>query len=457
VHLRAEAEDLATQALETAEYKTANGTNPTSGITTSIVNSAGDAFTLSVDYTLTAGTGSQESVCVDPPGQLSTQIWVVQATVSWGVGGQKGQVTDSTLISPAEADLSDANAAEVAVPIYNALDAQYAPGSAVSMTITGTCGLGSGNCGSVPNNEVTTETANSGSTGCVVFTGLYVAADETYAITVSPGTGYIDPDELFYSPGTTGVTYYTAIAPGANEVTIEDDPELVLVKGATATVTFQPTTFSGTTTSAIYASPNMPVSVNSQTLLCAVSGTCVLGNGTSTYGISSGASVVLFPGSTTETTDNYTAWAGDAADSSPNGGEYASTALPTALEVSSGSSVPVGLAVYPLELTINGTVTAMSVVDAAGGDTMTLYGTTNSTTACGTATSPPAAFRTGYVSCTALPLGQFELEATNGSTTRTVSPAYVWITPSGVCDSTTIMSSCSSSSFATLPIKVTIT
>ena len=120
LHYRAEAADLATQALETAQYQTANGRNLTAGITTSQQLSGKDTFNVAVDAELVAGTGADGSVCIDPPGQLSSQIWTVKATVSWGSGGQRGTLVESTLISPQEVDLADTNAAEIAVPMYNA-------------------------------------------------------------------------------------------------------------------------------------------------------------------------------------------------------------------------------------------------------------------------------------------------------------------------------------------------
>src|ERR1019366_2949673 len=52
MHLRAEAADLATQALETAQYQTANGVSPTAGITSGTQYSGGDPFTVALDWEL---------------------------------------------------------------------------------------------------------------------------------------------------------------------------------------------------------------------------------------------------------------------------------------------------------------------------------------------------------------------------------------------------------------------
>ena len=166
------------------------------------------------------GTGTDGSVCIAPPGQLSSQIWSLKATVSWGTPAQRGnwlhdtghQVVESTLISPSQADLASTNAAEVAVPVYTAADNDsYETSTPIPMSITGTCTLGAGNCGTVPGNEVTSETVNSGSTGCAVFTNLFAGAGESYSVTVSPPAPYVDPSELFYVPGTTNVQIYSGI------------------------------------------------------------------------------------------------------------------------------------------------------------------------------------------------------------------------------------------------------
>ena len=178
MHLRAEAADLATQALETAQYQTANGVSPTAGVTSSTQYSGGDPFTVKLDWELAVGTGAS-SVCIASPGQPSSRIWTVKATVSWGrAGGQKGSVALTTLVSPALADLADTNAAEIAVPIYNADDSTLETTVPISISVVGSCSPSSVCTGeTVPGNEKTTESANTGSTGCAVFTNLFAGTD----------------------------------------------------------------------------------------------------------------------------------------------------------------------------------------------------------------------------------------------------------------------------------------
>ena len=220
LHYRAEAADLATQALETAQYQTANGISLTPGITTSQQLSGKDPFTVALDAELVAGTGADGSICIDPPGQLSSQIWTVKATVSWGRGGQSGKVVESTLISPQEVDLADTNAAEIAVPVYNA-DQSPETTTPINITVTGTCVTGS--CGTVPGNEETTESANSGLNGCAVFPDLFANAGEQYAISVSPPSGWVDPIEIFYKP-LASATFGVPVFVQPNQVTVADNP-----------------------------------------------------------------------------------------------------------------------------------------------------------------------------------------------------------------------------------------
>ena len=44
--------------------------------------------------------GSSSSICIAPPGQPSSRIWTVKATVNWGNGAQRGHVIETTLDFP---------------------------------------------------------------------------------------------------------------------------------------------------------------------------------------------------------------------------------------------------------------------------------------------------------------------------------------------------------------------
>ncbi len=456
LHLRAEAADLATQALETAQYQTANGVNPTAGVTITTQFSGGDRFKTAVDFELAAGTGTSSNICIAPPGQLSSQIWTVKATVRWGKGSQKGDVIETTLISPSQVDVADTNAAEIAVPVFNANESGYETTAPISLTVTGTCTLGPGNCGTVPSNEVTTESANSGSSGCAVFPGLFAGAGETYSITASSTSPYVDPNELFYL-NASSVQFWSGISPPPNQVTVVSNPHLVLAQGAATTVNFQTVNFGSvvppTSDPSVSPAPYIPISVQSASLLCSITDTCVLGNGNAAEGLATAETVLLFPGPTvTGATPNYSAWAGDAADSSPTNGDYGSTVLPTSFQGLSNTSLAITLPVYPLTLTVTdvtgsggaGTVSQLQVIDSGGGDTMKLNGTTGTV-------------------ATGLPLGQYEIEAvdtgnetvSSGASTPN-SPVYVWITPTGVCTKVDAPLTDPCATPSTSPIAVTV-
>jgi len=454
-HNRAEAADLATQALETAQYQTANGVNPTPGITTTTQFSGNNPFKVAVDFELVAGTGASQSICIAPAGLTSSRIWTVKATVSWGHGAQSGHVVETTLISPALADLADLNAAEIAVPVYNADDATLETTTPISMTVTGSCTGSQCSGETIPGNEHTTESGNTGSTGCVVFSDLFAGAGWTYTVTASPVAPYVDPNELSDSPTASGMPTRTNVSVQANTVTVVSNPNLILASGATMTVSFQTMKFGGGT-SAVLPAPYLPISVQSSTLLCSslAAETCVLGSGTAARGFSSTSpqTALLFPGQTvTGAAPNYSAWAGDQADSEPSyNGDYGGD-VATSFQALSGTVGPLVLPVYPLSLTVTvkadaGSVSGLTVIDS-GGEALALNGIAGGTSASG------------------LPLGQYQIQATVTGSNPTVSlttggshPVYVWILPTGICESSTPYTSsdspCSSPSTTALAVTV---
>jgi len=452
VHLRAEAADIATQALETAQYQTANGVSPTAGVTTSTQYSGGDPFTVKLDWELAVGGGAS-NVCIAAAGQPSSRIWTVKATVSWGkTASQAGSVAFTTLVSPALADLADTNAGEIAVPIYNADDQTLETTVPISVSVTGQCSPGSlCNSQTVPGNEVTSETANTGSSGCAVFTNLFAATGESYTVTVTPPSPYVDPNELSAAATASGLPTTVGVSVEPNTVKIADNPNIILAPGALMTIDFQTVNFvSQSNDSGVHPAPYLPISLESSTLLCSTIGlsTCVMGDGTVTGGFNTAAGsaqqALLFPGPTvTGTTPNYSLWAGDQADSNPTyqvaGSAVYGSDLPTTFQALPSGSGPETALVYPLVLNVSlgsghGTVSTLTAGDAGGGDTFTLNGTS------------------GTVS-TGLPLGQFQIGAT-GTGNVSVS-LYVWILPNGVCSSSSEMSQpCSTPVTTSIPVTV---
>ena len=135
--------------------------------------------------------------------------------------------------------------------------------------------------------------------------------------------------------------------------------------------------------------------------------TCVIGNGSTAFNSNSASAqtALLYPGpAVTGTNPNYSAWAGDQADSEPsyqdsNGDAVYGSDVATSFQAMSNTTGTITLPVYPLTLTVAalkidaGTVTKLTAVDAGGGDTMTLNGTSGTV-------------------ATGLPLGQFQILAT---------------------------------------------
>lgn len=450
MHLRAEAADLATQALETAQYQTANGVSPTAGVTSSTQYSGGDPFTVSLDWELAVGTGSS-NVCIASPGQPSSRIWTLKATVNWGkVGSQEGSLSLTTLVSPALADLADTNAAEIAVPIFNSDDSTLETTVPINVNVVGSCGGSQCSGETIPGNEKTTETANSGSTGCAVFTDLFAGIGWTYTVTVNPPSPYVDPSELSAAGTAPGLPVRNNVAVQPNTVTVVNNPNIILSPGSLQTIDFNTVNFgSGSNDPSVHPAPYLPITVESSTLLCSViaANTCVLGNATAAGGFSYAAPQValLYPGPTVAgTTPNYSIWAGDQADSSPTyqapstGTPVYGTDLPTTFQSLASGSGTLNVSVYPLVLNVtlgsgHGTVSSLTAADVSGGDTFTLNGTS------------------GTVS-TGLPLGQFVISATG---TGNVSfNLYVWIFPTGVCSSSSVISLPCTPSTSTIPVTV---
>ncbi len=254
LHYKSEAADLATSALESAQYQTANGVNPIQGSTTTTQYSGRDAFSVTVGYALVAGTSTSSNLCTAGGGAIASQIWQVNATVTWGTANDKGNVQETTLISPTTPDLANSNAAELAVPVFNADDATLESTVPVTLTAVASCSLGAQSaCGTPLTGTVTSQTASTNLIGCAVFPNLYAGVGEVYSITATPNTvtaagNYVDPYEYLGTPsinGSSTVILQSNIAVAANSVTIANSPNVILGAGVPTTFNFQTTAFSG--------------------------------------------------------------------------------------------------------------------------------------------------------------------------------------------------------------------
>jgi hypothetical protein len=120
------------------------------------------------------------------------------------------------------------------------------------------------------------------------------------------------------------------------------------------------------------------------------------------FGTAPITSLLLFPWSGVTSL-----WTGDQA--------YSATAGSCPVNAAGGPA-SVFLRVYPLDLTVSGVaVSSLTAKEVSGGSqAMNLD------------------FSSGNNWDTSMPLGEYSLSH-DGSTTTNVSPAYVWVTPSGVC------------------------
>lgn len=442
LHRRAEAADLATQALETAQYQAAAGAPLATGVTTTTKSSGSDQFQVALDLAILPQSGVG-TLCTAPPGATSTQVWQATATVSWGASPSGGDsVVEKALISPSQADLANVNAGEIAVPVYTTVASSMStttttgPGSPaalpttletatpISVTVTGTCSLSSCAPPSGTPLPVTTETENTGTTGCAVFPNLWAATGWLYTVTVSGNAGWVDPNERSDASTATGVPTLAAMAISPDTVT-QPTGQIVLDEGEAVTVKF-----SDTVNSSAAPAPFLPVTFVSPDA-CGSAGLCVLGNATTAFatGTGSAQSALLFPFPSAGA--NYTAYAGGTADADPSAAYYGTSGKVTTLTVSPSGTGTLTLPVYPLNLKLTvrsdaGSVTQLVAKDS-GGNSITLN----------------YASGTG-VSLTSLPLGEYELGATvtgsNPNVTYSGGTAYMWVTPTGVCPSTSPIS-----------------
>jgi len=439
LHRRAEAADLATQALESAQYQSAAGSPLTTGVTTSNETSGTDAFTVALDLAVLPQSGVG-TLCTAPPGATSTQVWQATATVSWGGSGASGDsVVERALISPAQADLANTNAGEIAVPVYTttlssmstttttsspgspaALPTTLETATPISVTVTGRCSLSSCAPPSGSPLPVLTETENTGATGCAVFPNLWAATGWLYTVTVSGNAGWVDPNELSDATTARGVPSLAPLAITPDSVT-QPTGQIVLDQGAPVTVNF-----SDTANPSAKPAPFLPVTFVSPGA-CGSAGLCVLGDATTAFatGSSSAQTALVFPFPSAG--NNYTVYSGGTSDADPTASYYGTSVVATKLLASAATVASVTLPVYPLSLKVTvksdaGSVTQLVAKDS-GGDTIVLNYTSGGTS-----------------SLTGLPLGEFTLGATTTGSNSAVSlssggQAYMWVTPTGVCAS----------------------
>ena len=404
------------------------------------------------------------SLCASPANSGPTQNYYL-ITVSIYKGNaytsgtqvlQSGNGNPATLLTSVSTSLALAATTpitdgEVAVPVLNPLSSE--PDTADDVWISlGGYWTGSGSAPSVPSNTVISATADTGTSGCAVFTNLdaqtgwqYTAAVIYCSGTVTSNctpTSIVDFDENSANVNAPGTPQQTGITPSPGTLIVANP--FYLGEGSTATLTFKAgascTTTGCTTAPAATLLPSASrVTVSNQHLQCvSTSSVCVLGNGSTTVASSAAASLLLFPYS-----DGYRVWAGDSPESDP-------------LNVASGASTPQYATVPPSLLLQTASNTAAT---ATPNSTIWLYYAGFSlkysstaitgmrfTSVDGGADAYSFSQACKASPCTmqvALPLGEYSVTVTTASGAATLSSGgpgapYVWVTPTGVCSSTDV-------------------
>jgi hypothetical protein len=272
-----------------------------------------------------------------------------------------------------------------------------------------------------PSGEVDSEgPINSGNTGCIVFSNLDTTAGEVYSVSLS-GNPTLVSDQEYSDNNPNGALTIPSITLQAGEPKILT---VIMNSGADASVVFTgpvgdggacpttPTTLLvPATTSAI------PISVENSFLTSYTKNTWVA----YAAGGSSPSALMLFPW--TGTTD---VWAGSQSTSSPTAVYGTSPSQPVygsnppnscTVATAVGTPTTMYLPLYPLTLRVtSGAPASLTATEVSG------------------SAAKFNLFLLAGVSATSLPLGEYSLSDPNGALT----PQYVWVTPTGECQDTTV-------------------
>lgn len=417
-HLRAEATNLATQALEGIQLEAAQGQLPAGfqSQTQSVDETAGRKTVFKIATTWSTTTqGTDTSICASGSGP-SQQIWVATASVTWAGSGSGSPVVQTTEISPAQAGALQFASGELALRLSldgGATNLYLA--SRVTATVTGVW-TGAGSAPSVPSGESTSATDTSGAPapgGCIVFSDLDVAAGWVYNVSFAGNPTVVSQQE--YSDANPNRALHI------NNIILQAGvPDIVTVEvntSSTVNVNYvKPGTAcngSGALTTPATSSV-IPVSV-SNTGLSYTAYPPSSGPTWVAYGAASFTSVALFP-----TTLQTGMWDGDMPYGAPNWSGWGTHGLAvcTVGITTAGSSSSVSLPLYPLVLHFtSGTAASITATETgeAGGYTFSLANPSSST------------------SSTSLPLGEYTVSDSNGPISLSGTPVLVWLSPAGEC------------------------
>jgi len=413
--IEAEASTMATQAVQKLQDEVQQGIMP-NGSTQQTVTAGNDRFTVRVAFTATS-SGTSSTFCTSANGGIPG-TWIATATVTWHGMTGAAPVVATTELAPGIAGALDGASGTIAVPILNPSGTAFAdPSVPVTVTLTGTWTQGPGTAASqpaVPQGEITSGSVNT-TNGCAVFLGVDPDPGWTYTVSVNniANSAAGGPAELINSSQESydNPTHIPALGPYAVQV---GEPTLA---------------------GAFYLAEAAPVSVSFSSPVAAATGVPVTasnaGNNVVFSTLSGGSIMYLFPYTTA-----YGAWAGDMAQSNPAAtcgavACYPGAAAAPAIDATAGTASSVSLPLYDLALAQSGAAktTQLTATDAASPGTVFQLSAPSGTGA----------------SATGMPLGQYLIDS---------SPVkYVWVTPTGMCSSATLMATtCGSPSFTAVTV-----
>jgi prepilin-type N-terminal cleavage/methylation domain-containing protein len=431
--LRVEATNVAITQLEKlqnlARFGDVNSSTTTQNLGTVSVDEACDppapctvdTFSVTASWHLqpdspTAGA----TLCTDTSGTPAPpQIYRVSVTVTWPVNtSPKDSVKESTFIAPEAGGSIPETSGELAVPIDNDLGQPFTA-VAVPVTVTGSW-AGGGTADPVPSGEYISESETDtsdtgGGSGCAIFPQLDPDPGYQYTVTIeNPDTSTFTGAVTYtdYSGVVNGITatagpYVIASAVTLRYGSVVVTPAIDMDLGTTTQVSFFTQGYSSGA-GEISPAADLPLTVQEVPELTGPNNTFSFdGLNVGTTGVSI-SSIQLYPYSA------YLCWSGDTLDSAPT--YYTGGPAPVGVDATMASP-SLSLPVYPIVIKPTGVTSGYTFIAT---ENLSPQHAIN-LNALTTGATPE--------SSSGIPLGQYKLTTSTGAA---VSPAWFWVTPSGV-------------------------
>jgi hypothetical protein len=453
--LRVEADNLATANLEKVQQEAASG--PLSGGTTTFTYQSRAGSQLTVFKVVTqftplsqsGGSSNYTTVCQNG-GSTQLQIWSVTATVTWTSMHGEVPVSETTDVAPGQAGAADLADGEIAIPVKDVSGNPIAAAINYYATPNGTGAAAWLSAWLTSNGDASTLPGipgNTGTTGCGVVTGLPVAATGTYpsipqwtwTVQLSGNTGYVATTEQSdANPAGPPLSGPITLHPGQISYALNRyNQQFQMAIGVQTSVTLQTLKQTGGTCEPVGGTWATGTPVTTPPASCdnnlvaplsdlpiTVANPGVGPTGQYTFGSNSlnTTQMLLYP-----FTSGYSIWSGDMVESNPGDAPsgtpiYAPDSAVTLPITLLSTTASVIVPVYPLNLTVtlgSATPTATEIDGAAYVYTL----------------NPVS----GGTSATGIPLGQYQINAPS-----MVGSLFVWITPTGTCQSASQLTVCSS-------------